>query len=174
MAVLAKVSTLRERLPSVLVDPCLYYCCTAHQALAALRSLCTEGCARTARSTCVGVHNVIREFIWTAATVLFAQVRTGYFDAYCSSIGLSSQWNGGRCTTLCPADFATSSLHILGWDYFYEIIVRLHVLTHAYLYRVIPAHPVFLVGCRNLLLPSAMIRCIVHYYYAMISYVWYV
>ena len=86
MAVLAKVSTLRERLPSVLVDPCLYYCCTAHQALAALRSLCTEGCARTARSTCVGVRNVIREFIWTAATVLFAKVRTGYFDAYCTSV----------------------------------------------------------------------------------------
>ena len=73
LAVLAKVGTLRERLPSVLVDPCLYYCCAAHQALAALRSLCTEGCARTIRSTCVGVH-VIREFIWTAATLLFAQV----------------------------------------------------------------------------------------------------
>ena len=79
MAVLAKVGTLRERLPSVLVDPCLYYCCTAHQALAALCSLCTEGCARTVRSTCVGVRNVIREFIWTAATVLFTQVRTGFF-----------------------------------------------------------------------------------------------
>ena len=38
MAVLVKVSALRERLPSVLVDPCLYYCCTTHQALAALRS----------------------------------------------------------------------------------------------------------------------------------------
>ena len=25
-----------------------------------------------------------REFIWTAATVLFAQVRTGFFDAYCN------------------------------------------------------------------------------------------
>ena len=50
MAVLAKVGTLRE-LPSVLVDPCLYYCCTAHQALAALRSLCTEGCAKTVQST---------------------------------------------------------------------------------------------------------------------------
>ena len=86
MAVLAKVSTLRERLPSVLVDSCLYYCCTAHQALAALRSLCTEGCARTVRSTCVGVRNVIREFILTAATVLFAQVRTGYFDAYCTCV----------------------------------------------------------------------------------------
>ena len=83
MAVLAKVSTLRERLPSVLVDLCLYYCCTAHQALAALRSLCTEGCARTVRSMCVGVRNVIHEFIWTSATVLFAKVRTGYFDAYC-------------------------------------------------------------------------------------------
>ena len=32
MAVLAKVGTLHEHLPSVLVDPCLYYCCTAHQA----------------------------------------------------------------------------------------------------------------------------------------------
>ena len=58
MAVLAKVSTLHEQLPSVIVDISLYYCCTAHQALAALRSLCTEGCARTARSTCVGVCNV--------------------------------------------------------------------------------------------------------------------
>ena len=84
MAVLAKVGTLREQLPSILVDPCLYYCCTAHQALAALRSLCTEGCARTARSACVGVCNVIREFIWTAATLLCAQVRKGfYFGAYC-------------------------------------------------------------------------------------------
>ena len=46
MAVLAKVGML-YKLPSILVDPCLYYCCTAHQALAALRSLCTEGCVRT-------------------------------------------------------------------------------------------------------------------------------
>ena len=84
MAVLAKVGTLHEHLPSVLVDPCLYYCCTTHQALAALRSLCTEGCGRTVRSTCVGVRNVIREFIWTAATLLCAQIRTGFFDAYCS------------------------------------------------------------------------------------------
>ena len=85
MAVLAKVSTLRERLPSVLVDPCFYYCCTMHQALTALRSLCTKGCARTVRSMCVGVRNVIREFIWTAATVLFAQVWTGFLDAYCNA-----------------------------------------------------------------------------------------
>ena len=44
MAVLAKVhvGTLCKQLPSGLVGPCLYYCCTAHQALAALRSLCTE------------------------------------------------------------------------------------------------------------------------------------
>ena len=55
MAVLAKVGMLHEQLPSVLVDPCLYYCCTAHQALAAL---CSEGCARTVQSTCVGVRNV--------------------------------------------------------------------------------------------------------------------
>ena len=60
MAVLAKVGWLHicERLPSVLVDPCLYYCSTAHQALAALCSLCTESCARTVRSMCVGVRNV--------------------------------------------------------------------------------------------------------------------
>ena len=81
MAVLAKVSTLREQLPSVLVDPCLYYCCTAHQALAALRSLCTEGCVRTARSTCV---MFTREFIWTAATLLCAQLRIRFFDTYCT------------------------------------------------------------------------------------------
>ena len=42
--------------------------------MAAFRSSCTEGCARTIRSTYVGMHNVIREFIWNAATVLFAQV----------------------------------------------------------------------------------------------------
>ena len=86
MVVLAKVGTLRERLPSVLVDACPYYCCTAHQALAALRSLCTEGCARTVRSTCVGVRNVIREFIWTTGTLLFTQVQTRFFYAYCTSI----------------------------------------------------------------------------------------
>ena len=27
-----------KQLPSTIVDPCLYYCCTAHQVLAALRS----------------------------------------------------------------------------------------------------------------------------------------
>ena len=86
MFVPAKVGTLREQLPSVLVDPCLYYCCTVHQALAALRSLCTEGCARIVKSTCVGVRNVICEFIWTAATLLCVQVRTGLFDAYCTYV----------------------------------------------------------------------------------------
>ena len=101
MAVLAKVSTLRERLPSVLVDPCLYYCCTAHQALAALHSLCTEGCARTVRSTCVGVHNVIREFIRTTATVLFAQVQTSFFDAYCTCF--SPVFPSITCCTTCKA-----------------------------------------------------------------------
>ena len=79
MAVLEKVGTLREQLPSILVDPCLYYCCTTHQALAALHSLCTEGCVRTARSTCMGICNVIREFIWTAAALLCAQIRTGFY-----------------------------------------------------------------------------------------------
>ena len=48
-----------------------------------VHSLCTEGCARTVRSTCVGVRNVIHvcEFIWTAATytLLFVQVRTLFF-----------------------------------------------------------------------------------------------
>ena len=44
MAVVAKVSTLREQLPSVIVDLSLHYCCTTHQAF---RSLCTEGCVRT-------------------------------------------------------------------------------------------------------------------------------
>ena len=42
-----KHALLCEQLPSVIVDPCLYYCCIAHQALAALHSLCTEGCVRT-------------------------------------------------------------------------------------------------------------------------------
>ena len=65
MAVLAKVSILLERLPSLLVDPCLYYCCTVHQTLATLRSLCKEGCVTTVRSMCVGVHNVSSDtFFW--------------------------------------------------------------------------------------------------------------
>ena len=81
MAVLAKVSTLREQLPSVLVDLSLYYCCTVHQTLATLRSLCTEGCVRTARSTCVGVCNV---YTWTAVTLLCTQLRTHCFEAYCT------------------------------------------------------------------------------------------
>ena len=78
LVVLAKVGTLCEQLPSVLVDPCLYYCCTAHQALAALLSLCTEGCARTVRLMCVGVCNVTREFIWTAATLLYSVCNFGH------------------------------------------------------------------------------------------------
>ena len=56
MAVLAKVGTLRAQRFSR-PKPLL-----AHQALAALRSLCTEGCVRTVRSTCVGVRSVIREY----------------------------------------------------------------------------------------------------------------
>ena len=103
MAVLAKVGTLREQLPSVLVDPCLYYCCTAHQALAALRSLCTEGCVRTARSMCVGVHNVIREFIWTPATLLCAQIRTGFMTStvhvHAGIVPRSSSWQ--ECCWCC-------------------------------------------------------------------------
>ena len=75
MAVLAKVGTLCEQLPSVLVDLSLYYCCTVHQALAAP---CTEGCARTTRLNCVDVCNVIREFLLTAATLLCAKVWTGF------------------------------------------------------------------------------------------------
>ena len=62
MAVMAKVSMLREQLPSVnvIVDPCPYYCCTAHQALPAL---CTEGSVRTVQLTCMGIRNVkVRTF----------------------------------------------------------------------------------------------------------------
>ena len=77
MAVLSKVRMLCEKLPSVIIDPCLY---NTHQALAALRSLYTEGCVRTVQSTCMGVHNVILEFIWTVATLLFVQVQTRFLD----------------------------------------------------------------------------------------------
>ena len=35
---------------------------------------------------CVGVRNVLHEIIWTTATVLCAQVRTGFFDAYCTYV----------------------------------------------------------------------------------------
>ena len=77
MAVLAKVSTLREQLPSVVVDLhiSLYYCCTAHQALAALRSLCTEGLCKNRLID----GRACSEFIWTAATLLCAQLRTCFF-----------------------------------------------------------------------------------------------
>ena len=57
MAVLAKVSTLHE-LPSVIVDPCLYYCCTRHQALAALRSLCRGLC----KNRLINVHGHTHSF----------------------------------------------------------------------------------------------------------------
>ena len=84
MAVLAKVSTLREQLPSVTVDLSLYYCCTARQALAALRSLCTEGCVRTVPSTCVGVCNVI---YMDCSYALYSARNFGhFFDANCSYI----------------------------------------------------------------------------------------
>ena len=103
LAVLAKVGTLREQLPSVLVDSCLYYCCTTHQALAALRSLCTEGCVRSTQSTCVGIRNVIREFIWTAATLLCAQIRTGFMTSTVHVTGL---------TYVYPARKGYNPLHI--------------------------------------------------------------
>ena len=68
-----------------------------HQALAALHSLCTEGCARTVRPTCVGVRNVIREFIWTQllySSRKFGQVfmtSTVHTDPYTLLIGIPSQ-----------------------------------------------------------------------------------
>ena len=128
MAVLAKVSTLRKRLPSVLVDPCLYYCCTTHQALAALRSLCTESCARTVRSTWVGVRNVICEFIWTTATVLFAQVRTGFFDAYCMSCSLQVTY----CT--CMYMYVQDMVQIYQ-SYRYVCILEVHTCKCSYTFN---------------------------------------
>ena len=122
MAVLAKVGTLRE-LPSVLVDPCLYYCCTMHQALAALRSLCTEGCVRTVRLTCVGVRNVIREFIWTAATLLYAQIRTGFYDLYLS------------CTHCIHLHNEVQCIHTHTHMY-----IHIHIHTHTYTYTHRLAH----------------------------------
>ena len=59
MAVLAKISTLRKRLLSVLVDPCLYYCCTAHQALAALRSLCTQRAVQEQFDRCAWAYTML-------------------------------------------------------------------------------------------------------------------
>ena len=78
VAVLAKVSMLREQLLSVLVDLSLYYCCTAHQALAVLRSLCTEGCARTIRSTCMGVCNMLYVNLY-GPQLLYSVRKFGHF-----------------------------------------------------------------------------------------------
>ena len=50
---------------------------------------CSSTYARTLQSTCMGVRNVIREFIWTAATVLFAQVRTGFLTRTVYSLTLN-------------------------------------------------------------------------------------
>ena len=80
MAVLAKVGMLRKQLPSVLVDPCLYNCCTMHQALAVLRSLCTEGCVRTTRSTWV-VGGCWSSWPWLGPTCSLVRVM-------CASPGL--------------------------------------------------------------------------------------
>ena len=54
----------RTTIPSVLVNPCLYYCCSAHQALAAIHCLCIEGCVTcTCRSTCSALN--VLQFIAT-------------------------------------------------------------------------------------------------------------
>ena len=67
MAVLAKVSTLCEQLPSVIVDLSLHYCCTAHQALAALRSLCTEGSIDVCgRMQCLHVNSYGPQLLYSA------------------------------------------------------------------------------------------------------------
>ena len=135
MAVLAKVGTLHEHLPSVLVDPCLYYCCTTHQALAALRSLCTEGCARTVPSTCVGVRNVIREFIWTAATLLCAHIRTGFFDAYCMYV---------HYMYVCTCGMYARYVHTLYQAFMYMYIQQnrgytTHCIFFAHVHKHVPA-----------------------------------
>ena len=55
MAILAKVST---QLPSVIVDLSLYYCCTAHQALAALLSLCVQRAVQEPFDRCAWVYAI--------------------------------------------------------------------------------------------------------------------
>ena len=61
---------------------CMYMYVHVHtvhvQALVALRSLCTEGCARTVRLMCVGVRNVICEFIWTAGACSYSTLCAMY------------------------------------------------------------------------------------------------
>ena len=42
MVVTVKLAALREQLPSVFIDPCLYYRCTSYYALAPLPSLWTD------------------------------------------------------------------------------------------------------------------------------------
>ena len=83
MAVLAKVSKPREQLPSVLVDPCLYYCCTTHQALAALRSffVCVQRAVQEPFDRCAWAYAMlyVSEFtynLWTAATLLYSTLCT--------------------------------------------------------------------------------------------------
>ena len=137
MAVLAKVGTLHEQLSSVLVDPCLYYYCTMHQALAALRSLCTEGCARAVRSTCVGVRN---EFIWTAATVLFAQVWTGYFDAYCTHINTRTYKN------IYTYTYTHTHMHI--HTHTHDTCTHTHTLPHTANWEIFVVK-IFSMGCCN-------------------------
>ena len=94
MAVLAKVGMLHEQLPSVIVDPCLYYICTVHQALAAFHSLCTEGCVRTVRSMCVCIRNVT-----CGLQLLYSsQVWTGFVCVYCIMLQYASKKPVRICT----------------------------------------------------------------------------
>ena len=70
-----------------------------HQALAALLSLSTEGCAKTVRSTRVGVRNVIHEFTkmyMDRTTLLFARLQTGFFGAYCIGKYGSTSYDPGK------------------------------------------------------------------------------
>ena len=83
MAVLAKVSTLRERLPSVRVDPYASTIAVPRTKLWLLFVLCAQRAVQEPLDRRAWAYAMFtREFIWTAATVLFAQVRTGFFDAY--------------------------------------------------------------------------------------------
>ena len=81
----------------------------------------------------MGIHNVICEFMWTTATLLFGQVRTGFFlvRTVCCNTTICML----SCTMLdWSLDYSAvySSLHLCHW-----IIAKISY-TYMYLYAALP------------------------------------
>ena len=85
-----KHALLCEQLPSVIVDPCLYYCCIAHQALAALlfvyRGLCKNRLIIVGGRTQLYLNCSNSTFCTSSDRVFLvhAVVQTLFFESCCT------------------------------------------------------------------------------------------